>query len=71
MYIRNLGYPLLQIGGPQSFFGPFRNSKATLTAYIFGMKQRCALSGSALETTMGFLTSFQFQNVKNFGPQTA
>ena len=39
--VRNLGYPFpLQIGGPKTtFLGLLRNLSATLTAYIFGMKQ--------------------------------
>ena len=39
MYVRNLGYPFpLQIVNPITTFWRFRNLRATLTAYIYGMK---------------------------------
>ena len=56
-HVRNLGYPLpLQIGGPKTtFFGRLRNLTATLTAYIFGMKDDIDNRSSALTTTRGLL----------------
>jgi len=49
------GIPL-QIGGPKAtFLGLFRNLTATLTAYIFGMKDDIVYRSSALTTTRGLL----------------
>ena len=51
-HVRNLEYPLpLQIGGPKTIFGRLRNLTATLTAYIFGMKEDIDNLSSALTTT--------------------
>ena len=59
MHVRNLEYPFpLQIGGPNTtFFGQLRNVRATLTAYIFGMKHDIDNRSSALTTTRGLLRS--------------
>ena len=56
-HVRNLGYPFpLQIGGPKTtFLGRLRNLRATLTAYIFGMKHDIDNRSSALTTTRGLL----------------
>ena len=52
-HVRTLGHPLpLQIGGPKTtFFGRLRNSTATLTAYIFGLKHDIDNLSNALTTT--------------------
>ena len=56
MHVRNLGYfSLLQFGGPKSPFLRFRNLRATLTTYIYGMKYYIHKRVSALQTTMGLL----------------
>jgi len=57
MHVRNLGYPFpLQIGGPKTtFWARLRNSTATLTAYILGIKHGIHKWVSALQTTRGLL----------------
>ena len=53
MHVRNLGYPFpLQIGGQKAtFLGRLRKLRATLTAYIYGMKHNTDNRSSALTTT--------------------
>ena len=59
MHVQNLGYPLfIQIGirEPKSrLFRRFRDLTATLTAYVFGMKQDIDNRASALQTARGLL----------------
>ena len=56
MHVRNLGYPFpLQIGDPKTPFRRFRNLRANLTAYIFGMKHDTYKRVSALQTTRSLL----------------
>ena len=56
MHARNTGYLIpLQIGGPKTPFWGFHNLTASLTAYIFGMKQDINKRASALATRMGLL----------------
>ena len=57
MHVRNLGYPIpLQIGGPKTtFLGRLRNSTATLTVYILGIKHDMHKWASALQTTRGLI----------------
>ena len=56
-HVRNLGHPFpLQIGGPKTtFLGRLRNLRATLTAYIYGMKRDIDNRSSALTTTRGLI----------------
>ena len=58
MHVRNLGYPFpVQIGGHT--FWRFRNLRATLTAYIYGMKYNTHKWARALQTTRGLLYHFK------------
>ena len=57
-HVQNLGYPLpLQIGGPKTtFLDDFlHNLKATLTAYIFGMKRDIDNRSSVIDNYKGLL----------------
>ena len=50
------GIPSPTNRGPQNdFFGPLRNLRATLTAYVFGMKRNIDNRSSVLTTTRGLL----------------
>ena len=57
MHVQNLGYVLpLKIGAPNpSFLRRLRDLIATLTAYIFGLKQDIDNWAKALETKRGLL----------------
>ena len=56
MHVRNLGYPLPYKSVSQNhLFRWFRNLRATLTAYIFGVKHDIHNWASALQTTGGLL----------------
>ena len=53
MHVQNLGYPFyLQIAGPETtLFRWFCNLRATLMAYVFGIKHDIRKQASALQTT--------------------
>jgi len=51
MHVRNLG----QIGAQKPPFWRFRNLRANLTAYIYGMKYDIDKRASALQTTRALL----------------
>ena len=56
MHVRSLWHPfLIQIGTPKPPFWPFRNFRATLTAYIYGKKYDIHKRTSALQITRGLL----------------
>jgi len=56
MHVRNLGYSFpLQIGDPKTTFWRFHNLRATLTAYVNGMKYDIHKRTSLLTTTRGLL----------------
>jgi len=57
IHVQNLRYPFpLQIGCPKTtFVGQLRNLRATITAYIYGMKHDINNQSSALTTTRGLL----------------